>query len=50
MKDGKRMKKLKWKMLSVAQVMEEKQHSEEDHMTNFYFKYFLIILFVEIKY
>jgi hypothetical protein len=36
------MKKLKWKMLSVAQAMEEKLHSEEDHMTNFDFKYFYI--------
>jgi hypothetical protein len=36
------MKKLKWKMLNVAQAMEEKLLSEEDHMINFYFKYFYI--------
>ena len=34
MKDGKKLKKLKWKMPYVVnhQVMEEKEHFERDHM------------------
>ncbi len=60
MKDGKKLKKLKWKTPKNLQVMEEKQPLGKDHMNNIkkiiiiyiiiFIKYFLTInLFIIIK-
>ena len=43
MKDGKKLKKLKWKMLNEVnlQAMEEMELSEKGHMNNLKIKYFI---------